>query len=64
MVISAANIFAFIFFILMLCDFNPASLFSLVLDTGLLINLGLPTICVVFPTANLQSIINQLVIDF
>lgn len=58
MVISAAHIFAFIFFISKLCDFNPAALFGLVHGTGLLINLRLPTINVVFPTANSQSIVN------
>lgn len=58
MVISAAHNFAVIFFISKLCDFNPVALFRLVHDTGLLINLGLPTICVAFHTANLQSIIN------
>lgn len=58
MVISAAHIFAFIFFISKLCDFKPAAPFRLVHGSGLLTNFGLPTICVVFRTANLQSIIN------
>lgn len=64
MVISAAHIFAFIFFISKLCDFNPGALFRLAHDTGLLINLGLPTTCVVSPLQTSGALLTNLLFTF